>query len=186
MDATTELVVLLDEAGVEIGSADKARVHSSDTPLHLAFSCHVTGSDGRVLVSRRALTKRTWPGVWTNAFCGHPGPGEPRIDAVHRRAALELGIEVEHITLELPEFRYRATDASGTVENEFCPVYVARTRSVPDPDPTEVAEVAWVAADDLAAAVRLTPWAFSPWLVAQARSLPLLGGAGPVARGGSA
>ena len=71
----TELVVLASAEGEPIGTAPKAEVHTTDTPLHFAFSAWLT-CGGKVLVTRRALSKRTWPGVWTNAFCGHPAPGE--------------------------------------------------------------------------------------------------------------
>uniref|UniRef100_UPI00055FF952 NUDIX domain-containing protein n=1 Tax=Microbacterium sp. B24 TaxID=95616 RepID=UPI00055FF952 len=72
----TEYVVLLDDNGDEIGTAPKASVHGTDTALHLAFSCHVYNSRGETLVTRRALDKKTWPGVWSNSFCGHPRPAE--------------------------------------------------------------------------------------------------------------
>lgn len=160
----SELVVLLDESGTPIGEANKLSVHGLATPLHLAFSCHVYDPAGRVLVTRRALTKLTWPGVWTNSFCGHPFPGEPLENAVVRRAAFELGITVTDLEVVLPDFRYRAIDASGIVENEVCPVYRAVTMDVVQPNPAEVSEFAWLEPHALRRAVAGAPFAFSPWL----------------------
>jgi isopentenyl-diphosphate delta-isomerase len=162
--APSELVVLLDAAGEPIGEADKFLVHTHDTALHLAFSCHVYSPDGLVLVTRRALGKLTWPGVWTNSFCGHPAPGESFEDAVPRRALAELGITLDSMELILPDFRYRAVDASGIVENEVCPVYRAVTSDVVAPNPDEVAEFAWVSPESLTTAALAAPYAFSPWL----------------------
>lgn len=166
-----ETVVLLAEDGTPIGTAEKAVVHDFDTALHLAFSCHVFDEGGRILVTRRALTKKAWPGVWTNSFCGHPAPGETLANAALRRASHELGIELTELTLALPDFRYRAIDASGIVENEICPVFTAVTQTPVAPRADEVMEWRWVPLDDLVLAVRATPWAFSPWLTLQ---LPLL------------
>ena len=163
----TELVSLLGEDGTVIGTADKLSVHTLDTPLHLAFSCHLFNAAGEVLVTRRALSKRTWPGVWTNSFCGHPAPGEPMEDAVRRRASLELGLEIEGLELVLPDFRYRAVDASGIVENEVCPVYRATAVDAVVPNPAEVVEYQWVTPAALRTAVAATPFAFSPWIVLQ-------------------
>jgi isopentenyl-diphosphate delta-isomerase len=162
-----EEVVLLDEAHRPVGTALKAEVHTTDTPLHLAFSCYVLDDDGRLLLTRRALAKKTWPGVWTNSFCGHPGPGEPFAETIARRASEELGFAVTGVVEVLPEFRYRSVDASGIVENEFCPVYVARATGQPAPLASEVAETAWITPEQLFAAAEAAPFLLSPWLLEQ-------------------
>lgn len=164
-----ELVRLLDEGGAEIGTADKTLVHTAQTPLHLAFSCHLFDTQGRTLLTRRALSKLTWPGVWTNSFCGHPSPAESFEEAVIRRAAVELNIVVSQIQPALPDFRYSATDSSGIVENEICPVFTAVYEGPEEisPNPEEVCDWAWVDVVDVEEAVAATAFAFSPWLVKQ-------------------
>lgn len=164
MREQSELVVLVDDDGTPIGTALKAEVHSAETPLHLAFSCHVFDEHGRVLLTRRALDKRTWPGVWTNSFCGHPAPGEDMAEAIIRRAERELGLQLRDVRSALPDFRYRAVDASGVVEHEICPVFTATAVGDPQPASDEVAEWAWLEPEALRAAVAATPFAFSPWL----------------------
>ena len=172
-----EQVVLLSDTGIPVGTYTKARVHTASTPLHLAFSCHVMNDEGLVLVTRRALSKATWPGVWTNSFCGHPAPGETPLEAVGRRAFQELGFEVEGVTSILPDFRYRAVDASGVVENEICPVFTARAVGDPNPSPDEVAEWAWITPAALRASVEAAPFAWSPWLGWQLEAWPAVAGA---------
>lgn len=172
---TTELVVLLDEAGRATGTADKATVHSADTPLHLAFSAYLFDDHGRTLVTRRAFDKRTFPGVWTNSVCGHPAPGEALPQAVRRRAARELGLEVGELRLVLPGFGYRA-EMGGVVENETCPVYagwLAPGESVGFAA-DEVAEVEWVPWPELVEAVTAGR-PMSPWCAEQLPQLAALG-----------
>ena len=168
----SEQVVLVDDDGTPIGAADKATVHHEDTPLHLAFSCHITNPAGQVLVTRRALGKKTWPGVWTNAVCGHPAPGEEMTDAITRRVAHEIGLDVSDIRPAIPDFRYRAVDASGVVENEVCPVFVSTAQGDPTPREDEVCEWQWVDPASLRDAIHATPFAFSPWLVLQLAAWP--------------
>ncbi len=145
--ATSEEVVLLDEQGRAVGRAAKASVHHQETPLHLAFSCYVFDAADRLLITQRALAKATFPGVWSNSFCGHPAPGEDYVAAVRRRGEQELGLGLADLTLTLPRFRYVAQMANGVRENEMCPVFTAR---VADPraqvrvEPSEVDEAVWV------------------------------------------
>ena len=166
-----ERVVLLSEVGEAVGTEAKATVHhradEGGTALHLAFSCHVYDDAGRFLLTRRALGKKAFPGVWTNGFCGHPGPGESPAEAVLRRAPQELGVPVRDVAEVLPDFRYRAVDASGMEEHEVCPVFRARMHGDPAPERDEVAEWCWVEPAELTAALAAVPRAFSPWLVEQ-------------------
>lgn len=164
-----EQVVLLDEDGHPIGVQDKASVHHGNTPLHLAFSCYAFTEGDSVLVTRRALHKRTFPGVWTNSFCGHPAPGESFESAVRRRGRFEVGLEARAIEVALPDFRYTA-EMDGVKENELCPVYLARYSGAVSPDPDEVEAtltMSWAAFVDLA----LNDPGYSPWAKLQVTQL---------------
>lgn len=171
---TDDLVVLLDDDGVAIGEQERAHVHSEATPLHLAFSLYLFDAQDRVLFTRRALSKTTWPGVWTNTCCGHPRPGEPVEVALRRRLREELGLEVTDLRCALPDFAYRARDTSGIWENEVCPVFVG-TVVHPDepfrPNAEEVMDWTWVKWADVRPAVGSAPFAFSPWAVQQVHQL---------------
>ena len=161
---TDDLVTLVDETGTPWGTAPRATVHQRQTPLHLAFSCYVTRPSGEVLMTRRALTKATWPGVWTNSCCGHPKPRESVESAVVRRVHEELGLELAMVEPLIPGYRYTAVDAAGIMENEICPVYlgIAASGDV-DPDPGEVAEFRWSPWQALRLVAEAAPWLLSPW-----------------------
>jgi isopentenyl-diphosphate delta-isomerase len=168
---TADLVVLLDDERRPIGTAPRATVHNQTTPLHLAFSCYAFDRAGRLLVTRRALSKKTWPGVWTNTCCGHPRPGEEVADAATRRLGEELGLVPRTLDLVLPRFAYRAVMTDGTVENEVCPVLRATVDSDPVPDPAEVADWRWVNWSEFVQVARLAPWLISPWAALQVPEL---------------
>jgi isopentenyl-diphosphate delta-isomerase len=169
-----EEVVLVDAEGRPIGVADKATVHGLRTPRHLAFSCYGFDAAGRVLVTRRAAGKLTFPLVWTGTCCGHPAPGEAVDAAVRRRLRDELGLHAHDLAPVLPDFSYRASD--GRVEeNELCPVYVCRLDGDPAPVSDEVAEWLWWDWAGFLAAATAADSTLSPWARLQAPLLdPLL------------
>jgi len=164
----TELIVLVDEEGTPVGTAPKGTVHHDRTPLHLAFSAYVFDSNGRFLLTRRALSKVTWPGTWTNSCCGHPLPAESFRDALRRRLDFELGLTADEIIDLLPDFRYRA-ELDGIVENEICPVFGVRVSGEPAAEPTEVADYLWT--DFAAVLAGETPAPLSPWCLLQLQAL---------------
>jgi len=169
-----EHVILLDESGNAIGRRDKRTTHTDSTPLHLAFSCYLFDSAGQFLVTRRSLDKLTWPGIWTNSFCGHPQESETMTDALARRAEFELGVTLDEVRLVLPAFRYRA-ELDGVVENEMCPVFYATARDEPRPNPAEVDSVQWLPWGDFLRKALADGSEFSPWCRLQARQLSGVG-----------
>lgn len=171
-----EQVVLVDDDGNGIGTADKAEVHHRSTPLHLAFSAYVFNSDGELLLTRRAATKKTWPNAWTNSCCGHPMPGENVSEAVARRLRDELGLLPIAIDLVLPRFRYHARMSNGIVENELCPVYRVRADGALTLEPAEVCDAQWVSWDTFVPATLNGDIVISPWCREQVAELSRLAG----------
>ena len=165
---TGEHVILLDEHDKPSGILEKYAAHTLSTPLHLAFSCWLFDESGQLLVTRRSLSKIAWPGVWTNSVCGHPQLGETHENAIVRRARFELGADIDSLSPVYADFRYRATDPSGIVENEVCPVYAAHIVSELQLNPDEVMDCQWSSLEDVLSGIDATPWAFSPWMVMQA------------------
>lgn len=139
---------------------EKLAAHQAPGHLHEAFSVLLVDGD-RTLLQRRADTKYHFPGLWTNATCSHP-VGDVVRDA-QERLRFEMGIEA---ALEVVgSFTYRAEDpVSGLVEHEHDTVLVGRGSYQAAPNPDEVAEVRWVALDDLRRELEQDPSAFTPWL----------------------
>jgi isopentenyl-diphosphate delta-isomerase type 1 len=157
-----ELVVLVDDNNNQIGTAPKATVHTNDTPLHRGFSVFLFNKKGQFLLTRRAYTKKTFPGVLTNSFCGHPAPGETVEDAARRRVFDELGIKHITITKTIP-YRYKVADQNGIVENEICPPMIAYTDEEPVMNPDEVAEYTWIDWKTFLQEIKKHPQKYSLW-----------------------
>lgn len=163
-------VVVLNDANEPIGSCPKPDAHEGDGIRHLAFSCYAFDAQGRLLVTRRASKKETFPGVTTNTCCGHPLPGETLVEAVKRRMRDELSLDVKALQLALPDFEYVA-QSNKYVEREFCPVFICRVDNEPVPNPDEVDEVWWAPWNDVVALAQDQSYPFSPWARLQ---VPLL------------
>jgi isopentenyl-diphosphate Delta-isomerase len=120
-------------------------------------------------LTRRALQKRTWPGVWTNSFCGHPSPGERTVDAVYRRGRQELGLTIDEAVcvarLPIPRGRRRRRSRERDLPGLLCPL-----RRFCATGADEVMDYRWVPWREVRQAAGL-PWVISPWAVEQ---IPLL------------
>ena len=175
-DETDEMVVLCAPDGTAAGVMPKRLVHHHATPLHLAFSCYLFDHDGNFLVTRRARSKRTWPGVTTNSCCGHPSPDETLTVAIKRRIIQELGVAATDIKPVLPAFSYKAEMDNGVVENEICPVFTGfADPAALAPNPEEVDSTEWISWPTFATAVLSGERQVSPWCALQVSELARLG-----------
>jgi isopentenyl-diphosphate delta-isomerase len=165
-----EYVVLVDETDRPLGIRAKNLVHSGETPLHRAFSAFLFNRQGQLLTQQRSNGKKTWPLVWSNSCCGHPGPGESRDDAARRRIREELGITQVALRLALPDYQYCARKG-GLVENEICPVLIGLVMDEPQINLREVEAVRWVAWEEFLVAIAREPESVSPWCVEEAQLL---------------
>ncbi len=91
-----------------------------------------------MLLQQRAQEKYHSAGLWTNACCSHPRPGEDTRAAALRRLREELGFTTD--LEKLFEFTYRTAYDNGLTEFEFDHVFVGTYDQEISPDQTEVSD----------------------------------------------
>lgn len=156
-----EPLILVDEHDQEIGHLSKAEAHLGSGCLHRAFSLFVFDLRGRLLMQRRAASKRLWPDYWSNSCCSHPRRGEDIRDAIHRRLHQELHLQCP---LEfLFKFQYQAQFDHDGAEHELCSVYAGRTGDTPDLNRNEVSDLRYIEPAQLDQEMHESPRAFTPW-----------------------
>ncbi len=149
---------LMDRAGRALGAAEKLAAHQTPGKLPRAFSVFLFAPDGRMLVQQRAQGKYHSPGVWPNACCGHPAPGEAPFVAAVGKVVAELGA-APRSPQETGTVTYQLTyEASGLVEYEFNHLFVERSPRPLDPDSEEVRATRYPPWDELEEARRKEPW----------------------------
>jgi len=155
-------VVLVDEQDREIGTMPKLAAHEPPGRLHRAFSVFVFHPDGRALLHRRAASKYHFGGLWTNACCSHPRPGEQVGAAARRRLMEEMRLDAECE----PRFTFiyeAADEAGGLIERELDHVCTAVCAADPEPDPEEADCWRWVDPVELDQEIAESPELFTPW-----------------------
>ena len=156
-----EEVILVDEADTPLGKMEKMEAHRKAL-LHRAFSVFIFNSKGEMLLQRRAAGKYHSAGLWTNACCSHPRPGEETLAAASRRLMEELGITTT--LTKLFDFTYRSTYDNGLTEFEFDHVFVGiyDHRNL-QPDPAEVSDFCFRSPEDIQTDLQRSPAKYTTW-----------------------
>jgi isopentenyl-diphosphate Delta-isomerase len=158
MDTTA--VILVDEQDRECGQEEKMKAHKEGL-LHRAFSIFIFNGQGEMLLQQRALNKYHSGGLWTNACCSHPSPGEAIETAALRRLQEEMGFQTE--IQKLFDFVYQAGFDNGLTEYEFDHVYAGRYDGEIKFNEEEVMEVCYKTMDEISADLQQAPHRYTAW-----------------------
>jgi len=155
-----EEVILVNERDEELGFMEKYQAHELGK-LHRAFSIFIFNTKGEMLIHQRALGKYHSGGLWTNACCSHPRPGENTIDAANRRLFEELSIKCK--LEEVFTFTYTTAFDNGLSENEFDHVFFGTYEGPIQPDAREIMDYFYIAPEKLLVSMKTFPQKFTSW-----------------------
>jgi isopentenyl-diphosphate Delta-isomerase len=153
-------VVLVNEQDEQTGIMEKMEAHEKAL-LHRAFSVFIFNRNGEMLLQQRALSKYHSGGLWTNACCSHPNPGETTTAAASRRLREEMGFET---TLEkIFDFVYKADFDNGLTEHEFDHVFAGVYEGPIAAAPEEVSDYCYQPVQEIKKAMETDPARFTAW-----------------------
>lgn len=153
-------VILVNERDEPTGTMEKMEAHQKGL-LHRAFSIFIFNNKGEMLLQQRATGKYHNGGLWTNACCSHPAPGETTIAAANRRLKEEMGFTTP---LEKAfEFTYQAAFENGLIEHEFDHVFIGYYEGKIDVNRIEVKDYCYKTIEELSSSLQSHPQKFTAW-----------------------
>jgi isopentenyl-diphosphate delta-isomerase len=155
-----EQVILVDEHDNSIGTMEKMEAHRKGI-LHRAFSILIFNSKGEMLVQRRASSKYHSGGLWTNACCSHPSPGESIEEATRRRLKFEMGIDARPAFAY--KFIYKTNLDKELVEHECDYVFTALYDGEPMVNADEVEDWKYMDMNELRSDIHANPQNYTYW-----------------------
>lgn len=129
--------------------------------LHRAFSVFIVNRKGEMLLQQRALNKYHSGGLWTNACCSHPIPGEDTLDAAERRLREEMGFGTN--LSKIFEFTYKTEFDNGLTEFEFDHVYTGVYDGLIAPQREEVQDYCFKTLEEIRDSLQSHPLKYTTW-----------------------
>ena len=146
----TDQVILVNEKDETLGVMDKTRAHR-EALLHRAFSIFIFNSFGKMHSA----------GLWSNACCSHPRPGESVEQAAERRLKEELGFSAP--LEELFSFIYKAKVGNDLTEFEFDHVFAGEYSGPVVFNTDEVNNICFKDMETIETELRDNPEVYTEW-----------------------
>lgn len=125
-----ELIDILNNKGQKTGkTALKSEAHKNGwhhATVHIWFFT----VDKKILLQKRALSKKVFPGLWDISVAGHVGTGESILNSAKREVFEEIGLQLqEKDFIKIGTRTHHVKHKNGIIDNEFHHVFIAELKS---------------------------------------------------------
>ncbi|TXD53043.1 MULTISPECIES: NUDIX hydrolase [unclassified Polaribacter] len=121
-----ELIDILTPEGEPTGkTALKSEAHQNGW-FHATVHIWLFTSNEKILLQKRALTKKVFPGIWATSVAGHIGAGEKIIEGAKREVFEEIGLKLkEKDLIKIGTRIHQVKHENGIQDNEHHHVFIA-------------------------------------------------------------
>jgi len=109
-------------------TALKSEAHKNGW-FHATVHIWLFTSDEKILLQKRALTKKVFPGIWDISVAGHIAAGEEILEAAKREIFEEIGLQLNDKDLiKIGTRIHQVTHENGIQDNEHHHVFIAELK----------------------------------------------------------
>ena len=125
-----ELIDILTPEGKSTGkTALKSEAHKNGW-FHATAHIWFFTSDKKILLQKRALTKKVFPGIWDISVAGHIGAGEEVLEGAKREVFEEIGLILEDKDfIKIGTRIHQVNHENGIQDNEHHHVFIAELKT---------------------------------------------------------
>lgn len=146
-----ELIDILTPDGKPTGkTALKSQAHKNGW-FHATVHIWLFTADEKILLQKRALTKKVFPGLWDISVAGHIGAGEEVLVSAQREVFEEIGLQLDKKDLiKIGTRIHQVSHKNGVQDNEHHHVFIAELKTPVEMLTIQEEEVADIKLFDLA------------------------------------
>lgn len=124
-----ELIDILTPEGILTGTtALKSEAHAHGW-FHATVHIWLFTSDKKILLQKRALNKKVFPGLWDISVAGHISAGEEILTSAKREVFEEIGLNIEEKDLiKIGTRIHQVSHENGIQDNEFHHVFIGELK----------------------------------------------------------
>ena len=125
-----ELIDILTPEGKSTGkTALKSEAHKKGW-FHATAHIWFFTSNEKILLQKRALTKKVFPGIWDISVAGHIGAGEEILEGAKREVFEEIGLILEDKDfIKIGTRIHQVNHENGIQDNEHHHVFIAELKT---------------------------------------------------------